>query len=180
LRRSVAVLLLLWLAAGVLSPPLSASGPTPPAPKRKPLELEVAATAYNSLPGQTEDNPHVTAWGDRLAEGDRAIAVSPDLIDLGLTRGVEVEIQGLEGAYRVLDKMPPRWTRRIDIYMGRDLEAALAWGRRTVLIRWHGSSPASDLPQRRGRVDPSRGSGQAPQMAVLRPPDQEGSQGNGR
>lgn len=99
-------------------------------------ELVVTATAYNSVPSQTTGNPHVGAWGDRLRPGMRAIAVSRDLLDEGLTRGVEVEIEGLAGTWEVRDKLARRWKRRIDIYMGSDVEAAREWGRREVRIRW--------------------------------------------
>jgi 3D (Asp-Asp-Asp) domain-containing protein len=106
--------------------------------------LEVTATAYNSLPGQTEGDPTLAAWGDRLAPGMRAIAVSHDLIGLGLGRGAKVRIDGLPGEYVVLDKMASRWQRKIDLYMGMDREAAIAWGIRKVRIRWAASSvPAS-------------------------------------
>ncbi len=98
--------------------------------------LEVAATAYNSLPGQTEGDPTLAAWGDRLEPGMRAIAVSHDLIGLGLGRGAKVRIDGLPGEYLVLDKMASRWRRKIDLYMGVDREAAIAWGIRKVRIRW--------------------------------------------
>ena len=98
--------------------------------------LEVTATAYNSLPAQTRGDPALAAWGDRLEPGMKAIAVSRDLIELGLTHGVEVQIEGLPGRYRVLDKMAKRWHRKIDIYMGTDVKAARAWGRKTVRIRW--------------------------------------------
>jgi 3D (Asp-Asp-Asp) domain-containing protein len=101
--------------------------------------LEVTATAYNSLPGQTTGQPDLTAWGDRLEPGMKVIAVSRDLIELGLIHGVEVGIEGLPGKYVVLDKMGKRWSRRIDIYMGEDLQRALRWGRRNVTIHW--SSP---------------------------------------
>ena len=98
--------------------------------------LEVTATAYNSLPGQTEGDPTLAAWGDRLEPGMRAIAVSHDLIGLGLGRGAKVRIDGLPGEYLVLDKMASRWRRKIDLYMGVDREAAIAWGIRKVRIRW--------------------------------------------
>ncbi len=98
--------------------------------------LEVTATAYNSLPGQTHGDPTLTAWGDRLEPGMKSIAVSRDLIELGLGHGVEVEIGGLPGVYTVRDKMARRWRRKIDIYMGEDVEAARRWGRRQVEIRW--------------------------------------------
>ena len=98
--------------------------------------LLVTATAYNSLAGQTSEQPSLTAWGDRLEPGMKAIAVSRDLVELGLTHGVEVEIQGLPGRYVVRDKMARRWSRRIDIYMGKDTRRARRWGRRKVKIHW--------------------------------------------
>jgi 3D (Asp-Asp-Asp) domain-containing protein len=110
------------------------------APGRAKLRaLTVTATAYNSVPEQTEGDPHEGAWGDRLAHGTRAIAVSHDLVALGLRRGVRVRIGGLPGEWVVLDRMPSRWTRRIDLYMGRDVAAALAFGKREVRITWAGS-----------------------------------------
>jgi 3D (Asp-Asp-Asp) domain-containing protein len=66
----------------------------------------------------------------------KAIAVSRDLIGMGLTHGTKVRIEGLPGKYVVRDKMHRRWTRRIDIYMGDDVEAARNWGKREVRIRW--------------------------------------------
>lgn len=98
--------------------------------------LAVTATAYNSLPSQTQGDPTLTAWGIRLEPGMKAIAVSRDLIPLGLTKGVEVKIDGLPGTYIVMDKTNKRWTRRIDIYMGNSVKAAEEWGNREVTIRW--------------------------------------------
>jgi 3D (Asp-Asp-Asp) domain-containing protein len=98
--------------------------------------LVVTASAYNSLPDQTVGNPRLAAWGDVLEPGVRAIAVSRDLIELGLVRGARVRIEGLPGEYAVLDKMARRWRRKIDIYMGDDVEAARAWGVREVRIHW--------------------------------------------
>jgi 3D (Asp-Asp-Asp) domain-containing protein len=99
-------------------------------------KLEVTATAYNSLPGQTHGDPTLAAWGDRLEPGMKAIAVSRDLIELGLGHGVAVQIEGLPGEYRVLDKLHKRWTKRIDVYMGVDKQAALEFGKRQVWISW--------------------------------------------
>ena len=98
--------------------------------------LEVTATAYNSLPGQTQGDPNLTAWGDTLVPGMKAIAVSRDLLAMGLTRGVEVTIKGLPGTYVVMDKLNKRWKMRIDIYMGTDKKAAMQWGKRQVRISW--------------------------------------------
>jgi 3D (Asp-Asp-Asp) domain-containing protein len=74
----------------------------------------------------------------------KAIAVSRDLIEMGLTHGVEIEIAGLPGRYIVRDKMAKRWTKTIDIYMGEDIEAARSWGVQKVTIRWKPSDSDSD------------------------------------
>ena len=71
--------------------------------------------------------------GDLL---ESTIAVSDDLLELGLTHRSQVRIEGLDGAYTVLDRMARRWNRRIDIYMGTAERAARAWGVREVRIRW--------------------------------------------
>lgn len=112
----------------------SSARPTAPAPE--PVILVVKASAYNSRRGQTDRTPTIAAWGDRLAPGMKVIAVSKDLLERGLVRGQRVEIEGLEGEYVVLDRMPSRWREKIDIYMGEDVRAARQWGVRQVEIRW--------------------------------------------
>jgi len=97
----------------------------------------VTATAYNSLPRQTDSRPNEAAWGDTLEPGMKAIAVSSDLLAMGLTRNTRVRIKGLPGTYRVLDRMPSRWSNKIDIYMGTDRRKALEWGRQNVEISWY-------------------------------------------
>lgn len=98
--------------------------------------LEVTATAYTSSVRETDSKPYEGAWGDTLEPGTKSIAVSRDLIKLGLTRGQQVEIEGLPGKYEVLDKMHRRWRKKIDIYMGKDVERARQWGERKVVITW--------------------------------------------
>jgi 3D (Asp-Asp-Asp) domain-containing protein len=97
--------------------------------------LDVDVTAYNATVAQTDSNPWIAAWGDRLRPGMRAIAVSRDLLSLGLDRGTRVEIEGLPGEYVVLDKTHRRWTRRVDLFMGKDVRKALSWGKRKMRIR---------------------------------------------
>ena len=105
--------------------------------KERSNNLRVTATAYNSIPSQTDGNPNLAAWGDHLSPGMKAIAVSRDLlVQHGLTRGDSVKIAGLDGEYVVLDKMHSRWRKKIDIYMGKDRRAAQRWGRRNVTILW--------------------------------------------
>ena len=98
--------------------------------------LHVTASAYNSLPAQTRGNPSLGAWGDHLKPGMKVIAVSRDLIRLGLRHNTRVKIDGLPGYYLVKDKMNKRWSRKIDIYMGYDIRAARRWGKRRVIIHW--------------------------------------------
>ncbi|MBC3758909.1 3D domain-containing protein [Hyunsoonleella sp. SJ7] len=97
---------------------------------------EVTATAYNSLSSQTDSDPNITAFGDRLNPGDKCIAVSRDLLKLGLKHNTPVKINGLEGIYFVKDKMHSRWKNRIDIYMGEDVKVARQWGRKKVSIEY--------------------------------------------
>lgn len=98
--------------------------------------MRVTATAYNSLSGETDKTPSIAAWGDQLKPGMKVIAVSRDLLADGLDHNQPVKIEGLPGIYRVMDKMNKRYTRRIDIYMGTDRQAALNWGKREVEIQW--------------------------------------------
>ena len=98
--------------------------------------INVNATAYNSLAYQTDSDPNITAFGDSLKPGFKYIAVSRDLLRLGLKHNIPVKIEGLEGIYFVKDKMHSRWTKRIDIYMGIDVKAAKQWGRKKVCIEY--------------------------------------------
>jgi 3D (Asp-Asp-Asp) domain-containing protein len=124
--RIAAVLAVAFAIAGSFSS-LADEG----APRRT---LSLIATAYNSVPEQTNCEPNIAAWGDSLTPGMKVIAVSRDLLEIGLTRGAEVEIDGIPGTFRVLDKMGRRWEQRIDIYMGDDIQAAREWGVRNVQI----------------------------------------------
>jgi 3D (Asp-Asp-Asp) domain-containing protein len=98
--------------------------------------LRVTASAYNSVRGQTDRTPSIGAWGDELTPGMKVIAVSADLIEMGLARGQTVRIRGLDGEFTVADRMSNRWERKIDIYMGEDVKAARNWGVREVEIVW--------------------------------------------
>ena len=103
--------------------------------------IEVTATAYNSLKAQTDSDPNITAFGDSLYPGLRCIAVSRDLLNLGLKHNTLVIIEGLEGAYLVKDKMHRRWRNRKDIYMGTDVKAARQWGKKKVSIQYRIKKP---------------------------------------
>jgi len=102
------------------------------------VTLDVTATAYNSVESQTKKgNIGLAAWGDTLVPGEKAIAVSRDLIKMGLSHKDSVKIEGLEGNYVVKDKMNKRWEKKIDVYMGLDEEAAKEWGKRSVTIQYY-------------------------------------------
>lgn len=93
--------------------------------------FKVSATAYNSLPYQTRPGTagNIAAWGDTLEPGMKAIAISRDLLDSGLVENARVLIEGFEGdTFLVKDKMHFRHRRKIDIYMGRDVEKAKEFG----------------------------------------------------
>ena len=98
--------------------------------------LEVTASAYNSVPSQTDNNPALAAWGDTLSPGMKCIAVSRDLIAIGLKHNTEVKIDGFDGIFLVKDKMHSRWRKRIDIYMGTNVKKAREWGRKKVFIHY--------------------------------------------
>ncbi|WP_245574744.1 3D domain-containing protein [Gaetbulibacter saemankumensis] len=100
-------------------------------------ELKVTATAYNSLAYQTNSNPNITAFGDSLTSNTKCIAISRDLQKLGLSHNTPVKMEGFDSIYFVKDKMNSRWKNRIDIYMGKDVKAAKAWGRQKINI-WYG------------------------------------------
>jgi 3D (Asp-Asp-Asp) domain-containing protein len=97
---------------------------------------EVTATAYNSLAYQTNEQPNITAFGDTLTPGMKCIAVSRDLLKLGLKHNTLVTIEGFDGVFLVKDKMHTRWKNRIDIYMGNDVNAAKEWGRKKLKIKY--------------------------------------------
>ncbi|CAL66519.1 3D domain-containing protein [Christiangramia forsetii] len=96
----------------------------------------VTATAYNSLDYQTAGNPRITAWGDTLKPGMNAIAVSRDLIRLGLDHNSKIKIEGFDGVFLVKDKMHYRWRHRIDIYMGENVKRARKFGRKKINISY--------------------------------------------
>lgn len=98
--------------------------------------IQVTATAYNSLTNQTNSNPQITAFGDRLKPGLKYIAVSRDLLKKGLKHNTPIKIEGFEDIYFVKDKMHSRKRNHIDIYMGVDTKAAKIWGRKIISIKY--------------------------------------------
>lgn len=96
--------------------------------------LEVTASAFNSVVWQTDGYPTQAAWGDTLKPGMKAIAVSRDLIKLGLTHNTMVRIDTFPDTFYVKDKMHWKWRNKIDVYMGNDIGKAREWGKKKVMI----------------------------------------------
>ncbi len=119
------------------------AAPAPPGFETR--TLSVKASAYNSVRSQTDRDPTLTAFGERLRPGMRTIAVSRDLEALGLSHGTRVRIDELPGEWRVADRMSRRHSGAIDLYFGTDVRAAREWGRRSVTIRWN--HPLEDIAE---------------------------------
>jgi 3D (Asp-Asp-Asp) domain-containing protein len=102
--------------------------------------LTVNAMAYTSCsPKKSKRTPQRAprgAWGDTLTPDVKAVAVSPDLLEMGLDRGDVIKIEGLPGEYKVLDVMHSRHDKTIDIFYGNDKCGAMEWGKRTLTINW--------------------------------------------
>jgi len=98
--------------------------------------IEVMASAYNSVSYQTSNEPNIAAWGDTLKPGMKCIAVSRDLLTIGINHNTKVKINGLDGIYLVKDKMNKRWENKIDIYMGENIKNAREWGTKKVTMQY--------------------------------------------
>lgn len=106
-----------------------------PKPKYEWYGHEVTASAYNSVFWQTDSiSPAVAAWGDTLKPRMKSIAVSRDLIKMGLTHNTMVKIDTFPDTFLVKDKMHWRWKNRIDIYMGKNIKKAREWGKKELTI----------------------------------------------
>lgn len=99
----------------------------------------VRATAYNSLPGQTDSSPFVTATGTRVRPG--VVALSRDLLRT-FPYGSKIMLEDMSGRYNsmlkgrifiVEDTMAARKTNSLDIWMGTRSEA-IRFGARTLRI----------------------------------------------
>ncbi|MEP3209950.1 MAG: hypothetical protein ABJN95_12205 [Maribacter sp.] len=112
--------------------------------------IEVKVSAYNSVPSQTDGYPTIAAWGDTLKPRMKAIAVSRDLIQMGLKHNTKVMIKGLPGVYLVKDKMAKRWKKRIDIYMGDKVEKAKKWGVKDLEIVYEVENDTLETKSKQG------------------------------
>ncbi|AIZ45700.1 hypothetical protein QR90_12380 [Deinococcus radiopugnans] len=99
----------------------------------------VRATAYNSLAGQTDSTPFITATGTRTRPG--VVALSRDMLRL-FPYGTRITIEDLSGRYNNLlrgrtfiveDTMAARKTGSLDIWMSTRSQA-INFGARQVRI----------------------------------------------
>lgn len=99
----------------------------------------VRATAYNSMPNQTDSTPFITATGTRTRPG--VVALSRDLLRQ-FPYGSKIIIEDLSGRYNHLlkgrvfmveDTMAARKTNSLDIWMTTRSQA-ISFGARTVRI----------------------------------------------
>lgn len=127
---------LICLAVVILAGGCASRRPPAPTPSHRGVqELVVTAHAYTSSVAETDATPTLSASGTELRPGMRAIAVSQDLLAMGLAYGTKVEVEDL-GEWVVLDRMGDAHRRSIDLYLGDDRVAALTFGKRRVRIRW--------------------------------------------
>ena len=84
-------------------------------------EVNVTATVYHAVEGQTDDTPLITASGKHIEPSNPAshrwIAVSRDLEKLGFVFGTKVTVEcagEMNGIWTVQDRMNRRWKHRID------------------------------------------------------------------
>lgn len=162
MQRYLALRSMSWVSAVLLG--LASS--TVSANDRRWLDVDV--TAYNATVAQTDANPWIAAWGDRLRPGMRAIAISRDLLSLGFDHGTRVEIDGLPGEYVVLDKTHRRWTRRVDLFMGEDVRKALSWGKRRMRIRCIESCAVERVRTARTATETPAARGSLPRPGFIR------------
>lgn len=90
------------------------------------------ASAYNSVPGQTDASPFKTAIGSLTRDGVIASNYFPI--------GTKIRIPDHFGdqVFRVEDRMNPRYNKTLDIWM-EDISEAKKWGRRYIkveVVKW--------------------------------------------
>lgn len=98
--------------------------------------MQVKASAYNSVTNQTRagSDGTITAWGDTLRPDTKSVAISRDLLDSGMVHGTMIYIEGFKEPFKVNDKMNRRFTNKIDLHLGTDVQAAREFGNQELNI----------------------------------------------
>ncbi len=78
-------------------------------------KIKIPLTAYNSLPGQTDDTPCIAARGYNLCEANEENVIAANFLPMG----AKVKIPELFGdrEFTVVDRMNARYYYRADIWM---------------------------------------------------------------
>lgn len=119
---------------GVMQNTFRPYGTLPVADERGPAyAMQVSATAYNSLPGQTDDTPFITASGTRTRHG----VIAANFLPIG-TRIKIPEVYG-DQIFIVEDRMNQRYWHKIDIWM-ESYDDAITFGHQTVTIEIYPNS----------------------------------------
>lgn len=88
-------------------------------------------TAYNSVEAQTDSTPCIGADGtdlcQRYEKGECLVATN------AYPLGTKLEIQGF-GACTVADRMNKRYKERVDIFMNKEVERAIKFGKQNLLV----------------------------------------------
>jgi len=113
----------------------------------------VTVTAYNSEPGQTDSSPCQGAHGRVCGRDWGVVAISRDLERHFPPHSKLCLSGGIDGCFTVLDRMNPRWHRKVDIYVGKSRKEAYRVGHRTAVITNFGNNQvqteSSDLVYRK-------------------------------
>lgn len=103
-------------------------GQLPKSGEREPAyTITVPATAYNSLPGQTDDTPFTTASGTTTRHG----VLAANFLPIG-TRVKIPQIYG-DDIFIVEDRMNARYNKRVDIWM-ENYDDAIQFGYKNIEI----------------------------------------------
>jgi len=99
--------------------------------KKPRFKTKIIATAYNSLPAQTDSDPCTTASGFNLCEHNQEDIIATNFLPLETL----IKIPELYGdkIFRVEDRMNPKYYRQIDLWFG-DYDEAIKFGRKWVEI----------------------------------------------
>lgn len=90
------------------------------------------ASAYNSVPGQTDASPYKTAIGSLTRDG----VIASNYFPIG-TR-IRIPDHFGDKVFRVEDRMNPRYHKTLDIWM-EEISDAKQWGRRYIkvdVVKW--------------------------------------------
>jgi 3D (Asp-Asp-Asp) domain-containing protein len=94
-------------------------------------KTSLIATAYNSLPSQTDNSPCMTASGFNLCEHNEENIIATNFLPIG----THIKIPGLYGdkIFRVEDRMHSKYYKQIDIWF-KDYDDAVRFGAKWVEI----------------------------------------------